>query len=88
MGINYFLEPAAKEYIQKYRKGNDVKTNLPGINIREDGPSKIPTYKDAVKKEASNEEYVEMKVKERLDSIIPQLKKDIKKKFGKKRNMK
>ena len=78
LGINYFLEPAAKEYIQKYRKANEVKTNLPGINIREDGPSRIPTYKDAVKKEASNEEYVEKKIKERLDSIIPQLKKDIK----------
>ncbi|KAG2657455.1 hypothetical protein PVAP13_1KG280608 [Panicum virgatum] len=79
LGINYFLEPAAKEYIQKYRKSNEIKTNLPGINIREDGPSRIPTYKDAVKKEASNEEYVEKKIKERLDSIIPQLKKDIKK---------
>ncbi|KAG2605007.1 hypothetical protein PVAP13_4NG123238 [Panicum virgatum] len=78
LGINYFLEPAAKEYIQKYIKANEVKTNLPGINIREDGPSRIPTYKDAVKKEASNEEYVEKKIKERLDSIIPQLKKDIK----------
>ena len=50
LGINYFLEPAAKEYIQKYRKANEVKTNLPGINIREDGPSRIPTYKDGVKK--------------------------------------
>ena len=50
MGINYFLEPAAKEYIQKYIKANEVKRNLPGINIREDGPSRIPTYKDAVKK--------------------------------------
>ena len=39
---------------------------------------KIPTYKDVVKKEASNEEYVEKKVKETLDSIILQLKKDIK----------
>ena len=39
---------------------------------------KIPTYKDAVKKEASNEEYIEKKIKERLDWIIPQLKKDIK----------
>jgi len=77
LGINYFLEPAAKEYIQKYRKANEVKINLPWINIREDGPSRILTYKDAVKKEASNEEYVE-KNKERLDSIIPQLKKDIK----------
>ena len=46
----YFLEPATKEYIQKYRKPNEVKTNLPAINIREDGPSRIPTYKDAVKK--------------------------------------
>ena len=50
LGINYFLEPAAKEYIQKYRKANEGKTNFPGINIREDGPSRIPTYKDAVKK--------------------------------------
>ena len=87
-GNKLFLELAAKEYIEKYRKPNDVKTNLPGINIKEDGPSKIPTYKDVVKKEASNEEYVEKKIKERLDSIIPQLKKDIKKKFGKKWNMK
>jgi len=36
LGINYFLEPAKKEYIQKYRKANDVKTNLPGINIKEE----------------------------------------------------
>ena len=33
--INYFLEPAPKEYIQKYRNANDVKTNLPGINIKD-----------------------------------------------------
>ena len=45
LGINYFLEPTAKEYIQKYRKANDVKTNLLGINIKEDGPSKYQHIK-------------------------------------------
>ena len=35
-GNKLFLELAAKEYIQKYRKANDVKTNLPGLNIKEE----------------------------------------------------
>ena len=36
---------------------------MPGINIRENGTSKITTYKDVVKRETSNEEYVEKKIK-------------------------
>ena len=40
LGINYFLEPVAKEYIQKYRKASDVKTNLARINIKNNGPLK------------------------------------------------
>ena len=77
-GNKLFPRACSKRIYSKYRKANDVNSNLPGLNIKEDGPSKIPTYKDAVKKEASNEEYVDKKIKERLDSIIPQLKKDIK----------
>jgi hypothetical protein len=38
-----------------------VKINLPGINIREEGSSKIPTYKDAIKRETEllNDELIE-----------------------------
>lgn len=78
LGINYFIEPAAKEYIQKYRKANDMKPNMPGINIHEAGSSKVPTYKDVAKKEILNEDIIEKKIKERLNSIIPQLRKNIK----------
>jgi hypothetical protein len=51
LGVNYFIEPAAKDYIKKYKRAKDVKINLPGINIKEEGSSKIPSYKDVVKKE-------------------------------------
>jgi hypothetical protein len=51
LGVNCFIELAAKDYILKYNRVKDVKINLPGINIREEGSSKIPTYKDAVKRE-------------------------------------
>lgn len=79
IGLNYFLELAAKEYIQKYKKTKELKINLPGVNIQEDEPSKIPTYKDVKKEtESLNEETIEKKLKERLESIIPQRKKDIK----------
>uniref|UniRef100_K3ZNP7 Uncharacterized protein n=1 Tax=Setaria italica TaxID=4555 RepID=K3ZNP7_SETIT len=62
LGANYFLEPAAKEYIQKYKK-------IKG----EDGPSGIPTYKEVLKKETDslNEEYIEKKLKEKFESIYP-----------------
>jgi vacuolar-type H+-ATPase subunit I/STV1 len=79
LGINYFIELAAKDYIQKYKRAKDVKINLPGVNIREEGSSRIPTYKDVVKRktELLNNEIIEKKVKEKLESIIPQLKKNI-----------
>lgn len=78
LGINYFLEPAAKEYIQHYKKTKNVKINVPGINMHEASSSKTPTYKDAVKKDISIEDIIEKRMKERFDSIIPQLKKNIK----------
>ena len=49
LGVNYFIEPTTKDYIKKYRKAKDVKINLPGVNIREDEPSRVSTYKDVVK---------------------------------------
>ena len=49
-GVNYFLEPAAKDYIQKYRKANEIKPIWAGPNIREDESSRLHTYKETVKK--------------------------------------
>ena len=65
MGVNYFIEPAAKDYIQKYKRAKDVKINLPGVNIREEGSSRVSTYKDVVKRdtESLNEEVLEKKNK-------------------------
>uniref|UniRef100_K4A1T1 Reverse transcriptase/retrotransposon-derived protein RNase H-like domain-containing protein n=1 Tax=Setaria italica TaxID=4555 RepID=K4A1T1_SETIT len=39
LGVNYFLEPAAKEYIQKYKKIRELKPSPSGINIKEEGSS-------------------------------------------------
>ena len=55
LGVNYFLELAAKNYIQKYRKANEIKPIWAGPNIREDGPSRPYTYKEALKKDRSIE---------------------------------
>ena len=42
-----------------------------GPNIREEGTSRLHTYKEVVKKERDplNEEYVDIKMKENLESI-------------------
>jgi len=63
LGVNYFIEPAAKDYIQKYKRAKDVKINLPGVNIREEGSSRVSTYKEVVKRdtESLNEEVLEKK---------------------------
>ena len=49
-----------------------------GPNIREEGPSRLHTYKEVLKKEMDplNEECVNMKMKEKLESITLQWKKD------------
>ena len=78
--VNYFLEPATKDYIQKYRKTKEIKPIWTEPNVREEGPCRLHTYKEVVKKEIdpSNEEYINMKIKEKLELITLQWKKDIK----------
>ena len=68
LGVNYYLEPAAKDYIQKYKKANEIKPIWAGPNIREEGSSRPHIYKEAVKKDIDplNEEYVNTKMKEKL----------------------
>ena len=50
LDVNYFLEPAVKDYIQKYRKANEIKPIWTEPNIREEGSSRPHTYKEAAKK--------------------------------------
>jgi len=80
LGVNYYLEPAAKDYIQKYKKANEIKPIWAGLNIREEGSSRPHTYKEAEKKDIDplNEEYVNTKIKEKLETMTLQWKKDIK----------
>ena len=80
LGVNYFLEPVAKDYIWKYKKANEIKPICVGPNIREEGSSRPHTYKEAVKKDIDplNEEYVNTKIKEKLETMTLQWKKDIK----------
>uniref|UniRef100_K3YMK8 Uncharacterized protein n=1 Tax=Setaria italica TaxID=4555 RepID=K3YMK8_SETIT len=58
----------------------ELKPSSSGININEEGSSKAPTYKDILKKEAdsSNEEYIDNKLKEKLESVFPQWKNNLK----------
>ena len=50
LGVNYYLEPVAKDYIQKHKNANEIKLILAGPNIGEEGSSRPHTYKEAVKK--------------------------------------
>lgn len=76
IGINYYIEPEAKDYIQKQKK--IINENKINMNISEAGSSRIPSYKDIAKKDILNEDIIERKIKERLEAIIPQLKKNLK----------
>uniref|UniRef100_A0A0A9G5S1 Uncharacterized protein n=1 Tax=Arundo donax TaxID=35708 RepID=A0A0A9G5S1_ARUDO len=82
LGVNYYLEPSAKEYIQKYRKAKGMKTLivLPGLKIRDDRPSRKPTYKESLIKgiDPLDGEYIDFKLKKKFETISPQWKKDIK----------
>ena len=76
IGINYFIEPAAKEYIQMHKKAKNknVVVNTPTVNIKEEGSSKKTTYKDSFVKGVGplNSEYSDSKLEEKYEKIFPQ----------------
>lgn len=51
IGINYYIEPAAQEYIQIFKR---INKNIPATssskNIKEEGSSKYSTYKECLVK--------------------------------------
>jgi len=82
LGVNYYIEPAAKEYIQNFKKAH-VKKNpvAPAVSkIKEEGTSKKPTYKECLVKgvDPLDGSYIDMKIEEKFESIAPEWKKDIK----------
>lgn len=83
LGINYHIEPEAKEYIQKHKmaqnKMNPVE--IPITKVKEEGQSsKSKTYKECLVKGADpiDAQYIAIKVEEKLQQIYPQWKKEIK----------
>ena len=91
LGINYHMEPAAKEYIQKCKRAKNKKApisspkpsaSLPFVNIKEGGEesSKKPTYKECLTKKADplDGSYIDLKIDEKFEAISPSWKKDIK----------
>lgn len=82
LGVNYFIEPAAKEYIQKSKKAENKKGPVEApIKIQEGASSsKKPTYKECLLKEVDplDGEYIDQKIQEKFEQIYPKWKKEIK----------
>ncbi|KAG2633676.1 hypothetical protein PVAP13_2NG242803, partial [Panicum virgatum] len=81
LGINYYIEPIAKEYIQKSKMAKNkgiMQQNTP-INTRGEGSNK-PSYKKSSQKEIDSldEEYLDWKIIEKFESISPEWKKELK----------
>lgn len=81
LGVNYFIEPAAKEYIQKTKKAENKKGSVEApIKIQGASSSKKPTYKECLLKEVDplDGEYIDQKIEEKFEQIYPEWKKEIK----------
>jgi hypothetical protein len=83
LGVNYYIEPIAKEYIQKYKKAHNKKVpiEMPTKRINEEGTSsKKLTYKQCLVGEVDplDGEYIDQKIEEKFEQIYPEWKKNIK----------
>ncbi|WVZ63862.1 hypothetical protein U9M48_013460 [Paspalum notatum var. saurae] len=78
---NYYIEPAAKEYIQKYRKAKGTKIPKTSSGIKE--MAKKATYKDCLTKEVDpmDGQYIKMKIAQKFEMICPEWKKTLKEKI-------
>jgi len=78
LGTNYYMEPAAKEYIQKYRKAKGIKIPETSSGIKD--MAKKDTYKDCLTKgvDPMDGQYIEMKIAQKFEMISPEWKKTLK----------
>ena len=84
MGLNYYIEPAAKEYIQKQKRAHNKHspTRTPIINIPGEGTSSNKSYKECITKglDPLDGEYIDWK-KEVKEEILTEVLKEMKNKF-------
>jgi hypothetical protein len=82
LGVNYYMERAAKEYIQKYgiSKNKKVSASSSILDIKKEEVLNKPTYKECLMKgvDPLDGEYIDCKLDENFEVISPQWKKDIK----------
>lgn len=81
LGVNCYIEPAAKEYIQKFNMAKNkgiMQQNTP-INIKGEGSNR-PSYKRSSQKEIDtlDGEYLDWKIIENFESISSEWKKKMK----------
>ncbi|WVZ92682.1 hypothetical protein U9M48_038728 [Paspalum notatum var. saurae] len=78
LGTNYYMEPAAKEYIQKYRKAKGIKIPETSSGIKD--MARKDTYKDCLTKgvDPMDGQYIEMKIAQKFEIISPEWKKTLK----------
>ena len=83
LGVNYYIEPEAKEYIQKHKRST-VKINptrITNIKVREEvGSSSKKSYKECLLKgvDPLDGEYIDWKLEEKFEKISPEWKKELK----------
>lgn len=81
LGVNYYIEPIAKDYIQKAKMAKNkstMKQNTP-INITEEGSSRTPYKKNSQSEfDPLNSEYLDSKIIEKFEKISPEWKKELK----------
>jgi hypothetical protein len=84
LGVNYYMEPAAKKYIQKYRMSKNKKVSASSsiLDIKKEEVLNKPTYKECLMKGVNplDGEYIDWKLDEKIEKISPQWKKISKKK--------
>jgi hypothetical protein len=80
--VNYYMEPDAKEYIQKVKmsKNKMVSASPSILDIKKEEVLNKPTYKECLIKgvDLLDGEYIDWKLDEKFNVISPQWKKDIK----------
>ena len=84
LGINYYIEPAAKEYIQKQKMAQNKMTpmEIPITKTKEEGQSssRNKTYKETLVKgvDPLDVQYIAIKIEEKFQQMYPEWKKEIK----------
>jgi hypothetical protein len=82
LGVNYYMEHAAKEYIQKFilSKNKKVSASSSILDIKKEEVLNKPTYKECLMKsmDSLDGEYIDWKLDENFEEISRQWKKDIK----------